>query len=107
MGAALARAKGAHMIWNLEAGWLMMAVASVAVLALFFGSALDAIMREDGFGPLGNMLLFPFGFFAAIIIANTYGINLRELKMAVAYGLGGAFVTVTVLAALKAGIAKI
>lgn len=95
------------MIWNLEPGWLMMAVASVAVLALFFGSALNAIMREDGFGPLGNMLLFTFGFFAAIIIANTYGINLRELKLAVAYGLGGAFAAVSVLAALKAGIAKI
>ena len=61
------------MIWNLDAGWLMMAVASVAVLAFFFGSALDAIMREDGFGPTGNMLLFTFGFFTAVIIANTYG----------------------------------
>lgn len=99
--------KGADMIWNLDSGWLMMAVAGVAVLSLFFGSALDAIMRDDGFGPLGNMLLFTFGFFAAIIIANTYGINLRDLKMAVAYGLGGAFATVTLLAALKAGIAKI
>ena len=95
------------MIWNLETGWLMMAVASVAVLSLFFGSALDAIMREDGFGSLGNMLLFTFGFFMAIVIANTYGINLRDLKMAVAYGLGGAFATVSLLAALKAGIAKI
>jgi hypothetical protein len=106
-GCRVGSGKGAHMIWNLEAGWLMMAVAGVAVLALFFGSALDAIMRDDGFGPIGNMLLFTFGFFAAIIIANTYGINLRELKMAMAYGLGGAFVTVSVLAALKAGIAKI
>ena len=61
------------MIWNLDPGWLMMAVAVVAVLAFFFGSALDAIMREDGFGPTGNMLLFTFGFFMAVIIANTYG----------------------------------
>ena len=95
------------MIWNLEPGWLMMAVASVAVLALFFGSALDAIMREDGFGAFGNMVLFTFGFFMAIVIANSWGINLRDLKMAMAYGLGGAFAMVSVLAALKAGIAKI
>ena len=46
------------MIWNLDAGWLMMAVATVAVLAFFFGSALDALMREDGFGSTGNMLIF-------------------------------------------------
>ena len=53
------------MIWNLEPGWLMMAVAAVIVLALFFGAALDAIMREDGFGPIGNMVLFTGGFFLA------------------------------------------
>lgn len=95
------------MIWNLEPGWLMMAVATVAVLSLFFGSALDAIMREDGFGPIGNMLLFTFGFFMAIIVANTYGVNLRDLKMAVAYGLGGAFLTVSVLALIKAGVGRV
>lgn len=95
------------MIWNLDPGWLMMAVASVAVLAFFFGSALHAIMREDGFGPTGNMLLFTLGFFMAIIIANTWGISLRELKLAVAWGLGGAFTTVSLLALVKAGIARI
>jgi uncharacterized membrane protein YeaQ/YmgE (transglycosylase-associated protein family) len=95
------------MIWNLEPGWLMMAVASVAVLSLFFGSALDAIMREDGFGPFGNMLLFTFGFFMAVIIANTWGISLRDLKLAMAWGLGGAFVTVSVLALIKAGAGRI
>ncbi len=95
------------MIWNLEPGWLMMAIAAVVVLALFFGSALDAIMHDDGFGPVGNMVVFTAGFFAAIIVANTYGINLRDLKLAVAYGLGGAFAMVSLLAMIKAGIAKI
>jgi fluoride ion exporter CrcB/FEX len=95
------------MIWNLEPGWLMMAVATVAVLAFFFGSALDAIMREDGFGSAGNMLLFTIGFFMAVIIANSWGISLRDLKLAVAWGLGGAFTTVSVLALIKAGIARI
>ncbi len=95
------------MIWNLEPGWLMMAVATVAVLAFFFGTALDAIMREDGFGSFGNMLLFTVGFFAAVLLANTWGINLRDLKLAVAWGLGGAFSTVSVLALIKAGMARI
>ena len=95
------------MIWNLDPGWLMMAVATVAVLAFFFGSALDAIMREDGFGPTGNMLLFTFGFFMAVIIANTWGISLKDLKLAVAWGLGGAFATVSVLALIKAGAGRI
>lgn len=92
------------MIWNLDSGWLLMAVATVGVLAFFFGSALDAIMRDDGFGSAGNTLLFTVGFFAAIFIANSYGISLRDLKLAVGIGLSGAFVTVSVLALLKAGI---
>jgi len=92
------------MIWNLDSGWLMMALASVAVMAFFFGSALDAIMREDGFGPTGNMLIFTIGFFAAVVFANTYGISLRDLKLAVAYGLGGAFALVSAMAFVKAGL---
>jgi uncharacterized membrane protein YeaQ/YmgE (transglycosylase-associated protein family) len=95
------------MIWNLEAGWLMMAVAGVAVLALIFGSALDAIMREDGFGPFGNMVLFTAGFFLAVIAANSWGISLRDLKLALGWGLGGAFATVSVLALLKAAASRI
>jgi uncharacterized membrane protein YeaQ/YmgE (transglycosylase-associated protein family) len=89
------------MLWNLEPSWLMMAVASVIVMALFFGSALHAIMRDDGFGPIGNMVLFTVGFFAAIMITNTYGINLRDLTQAMATGMGGAFAIIAVLAVLK------
>ncbi len=99
--------KGLRMIWNLDTGWLMMAIAAVAVLAMFFGAALNAIMREDGFGSIGNMVLFTVGFFAAIVIANSFGINLRDLKLAMAFGLGGAFATVSSMAMLKAAIAKI
>ena len=95
------------MIWNLDSGWLMMAVASVMVMAFFFGSALDAIMKEDGFGPTGNMILFTAGFFMAIIVANSNGINLRDLTLAAAYGLGGAFLLVSVLALLRAGIQRL
>jgi hypothetical protein len=85
----------------------MMAVASVMVMAFFFGSALDAIMKEDGFGPTGNMVLFTAGFFLAIIVANSNGINLRDLTRAAAYGLGGAFLLVSVLALLRAGIQRL
>ncbi len=95
------------MIWNLDTGWLLMAVAIVAVLAFFFGAALDAIMREDGFGPTGNMLIFTVGFFLAIIVANTYGISLRDLKLAVAFGLGGAFSLVFAAALAKAGLSRV
>lgn len=95
------------MIWNLDSGWLMMAVATVAVMAFFFGAALDAIMREDGFGPTGNMVIFTSGFFLAVFIANGQGFNLSDLKLAVAWGLSGAFVAIAVLALLKAAIVRL
>lgn len=94
------------MLWNLEPGWLMMTVAIVVVIALFFGSALDAIMKEDGFGPIGNMVLFTAGFFVAILAANSYGINLHDLTRAMATGLGGAFTGIAGLALLKGAIAR-
>ncbi|MBA3446303.1 MAG: hypothetical protein H0T56_01600 [Pseudaminobacter sp.] len=94
------------MLWNLEPGWLMMTVAIVVVIALFFGSALDAIMRDDGFGPVGNMMLFTVCFFAAILAANSYGLNLRDLTRAMATGLGGAFVGIALLALLKGALAR-
>ncbi|NGN44878.1 hypothetical protein G6N74_27855 [Mesorhizobium sp. CGMCC 1.15528] len=95
------------MLWNLEPGWLMMAFAAVTVMALFFGAALDAIMRDDGFGPIGNMVIFTGGFFAAIVLVNSWGISLRDLTQAVAAGLSGAFIVIAVLALLKAGISRI
>ena len=95
------------MIWHLGAGWLLMAVTSVAVMAFFFGTALDAIMLDDGFGPLGNMVLFTLGFFGAIYLANIYGISLGDMKRATATGLGGAFSLIAVLAICKAGIARL
>ncbi|MEP9399287.1 hypothetical protein [Mesorhizobium sp. KR2-14] len=99
--------KGAGVLWNLEYGWLMMAVAMVAVIAFIFGAALDVLMRDDGFGPIGNMTLFTAGFFAAIFAVNCYGIPLRDLTLATATGLCGAFVTIAVLALAKAGLSRI
>jgi hypothetical protein len=47
------------------------------------------------------MVLFTAGFFIAILVANRWGINLRDLTRAVATGLGGAFVIIATLAILK------
>jgi hypothetical protein len=95
------------MLLHLDTSWLLMTVASVAVFGFFFGSALDAIMKEDGFGSTGNTLLFTLGFFFAVMFANEHGIVLRDLKLAVAWGLGGAFAFIAALALLKAGLARL
>ena len=95
------------MLLHLDTSWLMMTVATVAVFGFFFGTALDAIMKEDGFGATGNTLLFTLGFFAAIMTANEHGVSLRDLTLAVAWGLSGAFVFISVMALIKAGLARL
>ncbi|CDX34280.1 conserved membrane hypothetical protein [Mesorhizobium sp. SOD10] len=95
------------MFLHLDTSSLLFGFAIIAGFGFFFGTALDAIMKESGFGPTGNTLLFIFGFFAAVVIANKHGISLSDLKLAVAWGLGGAFSFISVLALIKAGMARL
>lgn len=95
------------MLLHLGTTWLLFAVATVAVIGFFFGTALDAIMKDDGFGSTGNTLLFTLGFFVAVMVANEHGITFRDLKLAVAWGLSGAFVFISVMALIKAGLARL
>ena len=95
------------MLLHFDTIWLLFAFAIIAGFGFFFGTALDAIMKESGFGPTGNTMLFIFGFFVAVVVAHRHGISLSDLKLAVAWGLGGAFVFISVLALIKAGMARL
>ena len=95
------------MFLHLDTTWFLFAFAIIAAFGFFFGTLLDAIMKEGAFGPTGNTLLFIFGFFAAVVIANKHGISLSDLKLAVAWGLGGAFSFISMLALIKAGLARL
>lgn len=95
------------MIWNLDTSWLMMAVAIVSMLSFFLGMALDGVMSEDGFGAVGNTIIITTGFFLGIFVANSYGIYLKDLKLAVSVGLCGSFVCLITLAVTKNVIARL
>ena len=95
------------MLWNLDASWLMMAIATVAVLSYFFGSALHWLMREDGFGGFGNAIIICVGFFLMILVANQQGYNLRDIHLAVLVGLSGAFLSLFSLTFFKGLIARL
>ena len=65
-------------------------------------------MRDDGFGPIGNMLLFTVGFFAAILAANSYGIAAaRPHACHRDRALAAPSCSIAVLALLKAGLAAV
>lgn len=95
------------MIWNLDTSWLMMAVAIVSMLSFFLGMALDGVMGDDGFGAVGNTVIITTGFFLGIFIANTYGIYLKDLKLAITAGLCGAFLALGTLAISKSILARL
>lgn len=94
------------MLSSLDTSSLILAIAIVAILSLMLGMALDGVMQDDGFGPFGNMIVITAGFFLGILAANRWGIRFGELEIAVATGLGGAFLALLLLSLAKAGIER-
>jgi hypothetical protein len=95
------------MLWNLDAFWLTMAIATVVVLSFFLGAAIDTLTREDGFGATGNMIIIFGGFFLTILAANYQGYSLHELHRAIMVGLVGAFACLASLTLIKAVVARL
>lgn len=89
------------MIWNLDLMWLALALTVVSILAFLLSLALDALMRDEGFGPFGNMTIITTGFFLGIALANAFGVRLRDMQTAAVTGVAGAFICLFVLVALK------
>ncbi|MCR5856495.1 hypothetical protein [Mesorhizobium sp. J428] len=94
------------MLSSLDTSSLVFAIAIVAILSLMLGMALDGLMQDDGFGPFGNMIVITAGFFLGIFAANRWGIRFGALEIAVATGLGGAFLALLLLSLAKAGIER-
>lgn len=94
------------MLWNLDGGSLFIAVGMVAMVAFILGMVLDGVMGDDGFGPIGNMIVTCTGFFIAVFTANIYGYNLASPTLAAGAGLSGAFISIFSLALLKAGLGR-
>ena len=95
------------MLWNLDVSWLFFAIVTVALFGFALGMMLDGVMGEDGFGATGNMVIITTGFFFGVFVVNSYGVSLRDLTLAAATGLSGAFLTLMTLALLKAALNRV
>lgn len=87
--------------------WIVLAITVVAILSFIVGVFFDGLMKDDGFGATGNMLVMTGGFFAAVLGANARGIHFDTLGTGVAAGLAGAFAGMTLLALVKAGLSRL
>lgn len=95
------------MVWNLGAGWLVLAATAVAILSFIVATVLNALLGEEGFGAGGNAAIITVGFFGGIWLANMLGHHLAEVQRAIATGLGGAFLLLAVLILLKAAARRL
>lgn len=87
--------------------WIVLAIATVAILSYIVGVFFDGLMKDDGFGATGNMLVMTGGFYAAVLGANMRGIRFDTLGTGAAAGLTGAFVAMTLLVLAKAGLSRL
>lgn len=90
------------MFMHLDPVWAVLAIGSIVVLSFFIGNAVDLILKGDGFGQWGNMILCAAGFFGGLYLAPHLGYPLHDIRFAVAWGLGGGFLLLCALAFLKA-----
>lgn len=90
------------MLVNLGMGWMIMAVGVVFGVAYMMSLMMESSIGQEGFGPLAHATIISAGFFGAILVANHYGINLRDLKWALVYGGGGAVASMMTMLVLRA-----
>ena len=95
------------MLLDIPTGWLFLAVAGVATLSFFLGAAVDALLRDDAFGAIGNTLVLTCGFFGALLCANSFDIDFDSLKEGAAAGTAGAMGFMLLCSAARAMVARI
>lgn len=95
------------MLMKLDTVWLIFALAGVAMLSYLFSIGLSALLRDAGFGVIGNALIVIAGFFGGIYLSNIYGIRFQELLPAIIHGLVGAFILLFILMMAKLALNRV
>ncbi|MCR4265530.1 hypothetical protein [Nitratireductor sp. ZSWI3] len=95
------------MLMKLDTSWLLFGIAAVTMLAYLLSLGLDAVMREDGFGALGNAGIITVAFFATIYLANDHGIRFASLTEAAFAGMSGSFSALLILTFAKAILKRV
>lgn len=95
------------MLWNIEAGWFIMAFGTVAGVSYIMALMMESSIGKEGYGPFLHATFITGGFFLAILGANYQGINLADLKWALIYGGGGAFAAMLAMLLLRAVVVRL
>ncbi|MCV0394407.1 MAG: hypothetical protein K5872_15790 [Rhizobiaceae bacterium] len=94
------------MITHLAGGWLLMVIATIAILSFLLGLIVDAIAEEDAFGPIGNSMVIMAGFHLGVFSAREYSSLFDRIEAAAIAGLFGALIALCTLSLMKAGLQR-
>lgn len=81
--------------------WLMLAIATVAIVSYMISLFLNSVFGRDGFGTIGNMMVLTCCFFGGIILGEMFGYRMNGLQMNTYLGLGASLGGFLVLAICK------
>lgn len=95
------------MISHLAGGWLLMVIATIAILSFVLGLIVDAIAEEDAFGAVGNALVIMAGFHLGVFAGREYSPLFEHIEAATIAGLFGALIALCTLSLMKAGLNRV
>ena len=95
------------MLWNIDIGWFVMAVGTVAGVSYIMALMMESSIGKEGYGPFLHATFITAGFFLSILGANYRGINLVDLKWALVYGGAGAFALMLAMLLLRAVVVRL
>ncbi len=90
------------MLYALDTQTQLFLFTSIVVGSFFLGNAMDGVFGKHGFGIFGNMIIIAAGFFIGVWVSRYIGYPVGNFRFGVVVGLTGSFVSLLVLAVLKA-----
>ena len=94
------------MLSTVDASTMAITATVLVMVALVFGTVLNAIVGENGFGPTGNAVLFALGCAAGTYLARRQGVDLHDFRLACAYSFGCATILFGAVVLIRAGLAR-
>lgn len=90
------------MFFAMDTSTQLFLFSSIVIGSFFLGNAMDGVLKDDGFGIFGNMIVIAAGFFVGLWVGRYLGYPVKDFKFGIVAGLGGAFVSLLALSIIKA-----
>lgn len=94
------------MVMGIPMEWLAIVTVLACMVAFFIGQAMHGVMRDQGFGVFGNMLILSSGFALGVFAADHLRWRLAPDELT-ALGLASAFSSLFLLAVAKRVLLKV